>query len=545
MGCGVTQWPDCKLILSVAWYSDLVPVNVLVDPGVVLKGTMAWATNITAMAWASMLWTSLPDFRTAFSRTSAVNLRSILNDPSHGWSANTSVLFPESSDFEAATERWTAYSSPTYSAAIRPGTEADIVKTVQLARMHNIPFLTRGAGHGYSVTLAEFQDGVALDLSLWKSIQIDAAAETLTIGPGVTINDVLDPLYEAGFQIQTGTCSCPSLIGVTLGGGAGRYQGIHGLVLDALVSVRIVTAKSEVLEVSRDSHPDLFWAIRGAGANFGIVVSATYKVHRLVNGGQFLHADFYFPAERSMDYFQLIEAYDEYLPANLATIVVINYNTSTNQVQIGGNWVYFGPEEQGLKLLAPILALNPTASAVNMVPYNKILETTGGNYDRLVCQPSVTRDLYSLNQKKYSAVAWQQAFERMSDFYTEHPAGRNSALVFEVFPNQATAAVADGETAYAWRDARGYIIAHFVYEEGDAETAAVGNKLGLELRSQLALTSGYDEPSVFVNYARGDEGLERIYGREKLGRLAALKRIWDPENMFRFGLGIPVDCENV
>lgn len=95
----------------------------------------------------------------------------------------------------------------------------------------------------------------------------------------------------------------------------------------------MVTAKGEQIEASNDSNPDLFWAIRGAGANFGVVTSATYKLNRLINGGSFLHADFYFPAEKSHDYFKIVESFNDHLPANLATIVLINFNASTNEVR--------------------------------------------------------------------------------------------------------------------------------------------------------------------------------------------------------------------
>ncbi|PFH62263.1 hypothetical protein XA68_14394 [Ophiocordyceps unilateralis] len=288
----------------------------------------------------------------------------------------------------------------------------------------------------------------------------------------------------------------------------------------------MITADGEQIEVSRDSHPDLFWGIRGAGANFGVVTSATYKVHRLINHGEYLHADFYFPAEKSHEYFKIVEALNDNLPANLATIVLVNWNSSTKQIQVGGNWVYFGPKEEGLQYLKPVFDLQPISSVVSTVSWNKLLATTGGNYDDLVCLGNT------------------KGFDKMAEFFAHHPGGRNSALVFEIFPNQATAAVSEDETAYAWRDATGYIIAHLVWGHGDNATAEAANKLGVEIRDDLALTSGYTEPSVFLNYARGDEGLENIYGREKLPRLAQLKKAWDPNNVFAYNHPLPTEYPN-
>ncbi|PFH62262.1 hypothetical protein XA68_14393 [Ophiocordyceps unilateralis] len=168
--------------------------------------------NITASGWGSLLlgltfWGNQSE-KAGFSHSNtwrvapSLDLRPLLSDPARGWSLNTTILFPDSPEFSKATERWTVFRPPTYRAAIRPGTAEDISKIIKLATSHKIPFLTRGAGHSYSVTLAEFQHGLALDLSQFKSIEIDSDAETLTVGPGVTFNDIFDPLYQAGFQLR-------------------------------------------------------------------------------------------------------------------------------------------------------------------------------------------------------------------------------------------------------------------------------------------------------------------------------------------------------
>lgn len=212
-----------------------------------------------------------------------------------------------------------------------------------------------GKRHGYTTTLRGLKDGLAIDLSRMNSINVNAAAETVTIGPGVTAGDIFDPLYNAGFEIrtyplplvldvsrtdhdvdelETGSASCPSLIGVALGGGVGRFTGLYGLLIDALVSARMVTASGQVIEVSEKSHSDLFWAIRGAGANFGAVTSATFKVHPLRNRGDVLSADFLFPAEKASQYFKAVEAFNHKLPAELASITIVMWNSSTNAVRL-------------------------------------------------------------------------------------------------------------------------------------------------------------------------------------------------------------------
>lgn len=102
--------------------------------------------------------------------------------------------------------------------------------------------------------------------------------------------------------------------------------------MDALQSVRMVGADGKVITVSATSHPDLWWGIRGAGANFGVITSATYKIHPLVNNGNVFVADFYVPAERSGEYFDMVEANYSNIPANLAQVMVGLWNRTTSSV---------------------------------------------------------------------------------------------------------------------------------------------------------------------------------------------------------------------
>jgi len=115
-----------------------------------------------------------------------------------------------------------------------------------------------------------------------------------------------------------------------MGGGIGRYQGSYGLVIDALISVRMVTAKGEVIDVSEDSNPDLFWAVRGAGSNFGIVTSATYQAHPLTDDGDIFVGEFIVPAGREAEYFELLERMSP-IQAELASFMFINYNSTSNR----------------------------------------------------------------------------------------------------------------------------------------------------------------------------------------------------------------------
>ncbi|KAI2607189.1 uncharacterized protein GGS25DRAFT_322188 [Hypoxylon fragiforme] len=463
-----------------------------------------------------------------------VNIKKVLLDGQNNWSSQTTIKFAGDDGFIGATERWTTFNPPTFVAAVSPATEEDVVKTIKLVRSHNIPFLATGGRHGYSPTLGKLQSGLALDLSQLNTISVDNNTDTLTIGGGTTLGQVFDPVYEAGYEMPSGTCSGPGVVGVTLGGGVGRFGGIYGLVADTLVSVRLVTANGEVVDVSETSHPDLFWAIRGAGANFGVVTSATYRLHKRKPGeGELTNIDMIFPAEMSSAYFEAMASFGIF-PARLASLSVTRYDPERNQAQILANYVYLGPESEAREVMKRILDLNPPVIKVTVVPWNKLLSVHGFGFDAVVNKKGIVRVIYSANIREFSGSTYYKAFQKMNAFYAAHPDGRNSVLEFEVFPNQASAAVPNEKTAFPWRSAQAYMLAFFSWTERGGKTEEFVKELGPELREDVVATSGYSELQVIVPYAYGNETIEQIYGRNKLPRLAALKKAWDPDHVFSY-----------
>ncbi|KAK7750698.1 hypothetical protein SLS62_007398 [Diatrype stigma] len=446
------------------------------------------------------------------------------------WPADTTVSFPNSAKFNESTERWTVYSPPSYLAAITPSDEGAVVKAVQVATAHNIPFLATGGRHGYTATFGSVQNGLAIDLSQLNPIDIDASTSTITVGGGVRIGDVIDPLYQSGFELR--------LVGATLGGGLGRYQGLHGLTIDALISVRLVTADGRAIEVSEDSYPDLFWGIRGAGTNFGVVTSATYKIHKLTNKGQILNADFVFTGDATTAYFETLESFGTF-PAELVAAQGFFWDANSNSTVLISNWVYIGPEEKGRELMTPIVDLGPVVANVSVVPYNKLIQTMAFGGDANLCVPGKSLVTYSVNVRQLSVPTYGWAFDKISDFFAQYPAARSSSVIFETFPNQALMTVHQDKTSYPWRDAKGNFVFQFSVTKEDSALDEAANALGRELRSEFARTSGYPGLSVYTSYANGDETPEQIYGKHQLPRLAALKKEWDPTNVFRYSMNLP------
>jgi FAD/FMN-containing dehydrogenase len=473
------------------------------------------------------------------------DLRAVLTDPANSFSANTTVSFPGDGDgsaFTAATARWSLFAPPTYSAAITPGTEQDVVTAVRLARRNNVNFLATGGRHGYTSTLARMTDGLAIDLGRMRSVSVNQRARTLTVGPGVVFGDIFQPLYDAGLQIQTGVCSCPGMVGVTIGSGVGRFEGIYGLVADALASVRLVTANGTLITASRTQNSDLFWGIRGAGANFGVIVSATYNVHPLYRGGQYTVLDFMLPAEANTSYFNILEGFmggNRNLPADLSVSTVMLFNETSGRPQIMANWVFAGPEAEARTRLAAMFRLPSMLTAVNQVPWSQLTATAVFGLDPQICSKGQNITILGANLRRIETSTLSELFRSLLPFYQQNPAARGSTVTIESFPVQGTTSYADDSSAYPWRDVKSLVMFQPV-AAGAAKQPAFdfmsARRRALAARSGY---SGYDGLRTYVNYSQGNERLEQIFGANKLPRLARLKRQWDPTNVFRYNNPLP------
>ncbi|KAI8947603.1 hypothetical protein F4801DRAFT_605244 [Xylaria longipes] len=404
----------------------------------------------------------------------------LLND-THDWSPDTVISYPDSSAFWEATERWDIYAPPSYKIAISPATEAD----VKLARQQHLPFLATGGRHGYSTTLGDLQGGLAIDLSKPNSIKIDKSAATLTIRPGVRFRDIFDPVYEAGFEIQTGTCSCVGMMGATLGGGISPLHGLHGLIIDALISVRIVTADGKIIEASQTSNSELFWGIRGAGQNFGIVVEATYQLHPLYRGGVWTKFD--------------TLAGMLPIPAQLTIETIMNYNYTLERVRVDVeahktlvSVVYAGPKDETTQAISLILELTPSYFRFKEITWNEISTQATFLLDGPVCEDKQIYDIYGVNLRNLSASTLASSFETSATLFVEQPAARNSTIVLETWPIEAAVTVPDDLTAYPWRDAITYVLIQMRWDDIGNPVEGPANAVGRKLRSDMAATSGYD-----------------------------------------------------
>ncbi|PCG89579.1 FAD-binding, type 2 [Penicillium occitanis (nom. inval.)] len=282
-------------------------------------------------------------FLSAMVSASQVNLNALFKPH---LSSGARIILPSSQNYTTqAIQRWTVWEEPTYIGAIQPATEEDVEQIVKIAAKP--PFLATGAGHGFGLGFGQVQNAIDIDLSQFKSVAIDAENNILTVGGSVTFSDIFQPLYDVGKEVPTGNIPCIGImVGATLGAGVGPLQGLHGFIIDSLHSVRLTTASGDTVTVSKTENPDLFWAIRGAGANFGIITWANYTTYDSTNGGQVINADFLYAASANTSVFEALASFDEYIPSELGLSVEMSFNQTSKEAILVVNFIFFGNQTE-------------------------------------------------------------------------------------------------------------------------------------------------------------------------------------------------------
>src|SRR6187200_2027257 len=201
-----------------------------------------------------------------------------------------SVLAPRDAGYDAARAVHNGLIDRRPALIVRCRTARDVAASLAFARRAQLEVSVRGGGHNVAGR-AVADGGVMIDLALMKGITVDPAARTATVEGGVVWAELNDAAAAHGLATTGGNVSTTGVAGYTLGGGLGWLMSKYGLAADNLLAVELVTADGEVLQVDGSSHPDLFWALRGGGGNFGVATSFTFRLHplRTIVGGLIAH----------------------------------------------------------------------------------------------------------------------------------------------------------------------------------------------------------------------------------------------------------------
>jgi FAD/FMN-containing dehydrogenase len=439
------------------------------------------------------------------------------------------VCLAEEPGYDEARTIWNAMIDRRPGAVVRCKGAADIIRAVRFARQYGLLVAVRGGGHNIAGN-AVCDGGLLIDLSLMRSVRVDAFHRTARVDPGATLGD-FDKEAQA-FRLATplGINSTTGVAGLTLGGGFGWLSRKFGLAADNLISADVVTAEGELVRASIAENTDLFWALRGGGANFGVVSSFEFRLHPvgpMVLAGLIIH-----PFARAKE---LLAGYRDVAakaPDELTVWVVLRQAPPLPflPAEVHGKEIvafavcYAGDENEGKRALEPLRALGePIADVIGMQPF----ATWQTAFD-----PLLTPGAYNYWKSHNFVELKDGLLDTLVSQTTSLPTGECEIFIGQL--GGATSRVAIDATVFPHRDAKFVMNVHTRWRDPADEQRSIS-----WARQLFAETASHATGGVYVNFMPEDE-TDRVAGAygPNYARLAALKAKYDPGNLFRLNQNV-------
>ncbi|KAH8664915.1 hypothetical protein BGZ61DRAFT_522812 [Ilyonectria robusta] len=447
------------------------------------------------------------------------------------------VYYPGSTEFELASKRWSVLDAPTVNIVVVPATENDVVETVKFANAQDLPFLAFNTAHAAITTLGRMDHGIEIYMNLLSSVKVAKDGKTVKIGGGTQSKAVTDTLWAAGKQTVTGTCECVSYMGPALGGGHGWLQGHHGLIADQFVSMNIVLADGTLKTI--DSKSDLWWAMKGAGHNFGIVTSITSKIYDIEHTDWAIETLIY-SADKVEEVYQA--ANDNLLGKQPEGVINWSYWVNSPDMDPNNPIILFYIIQEGVTavnstITKPFHDIGPLVIQPVAGDYRDLANWTGIALASAPCQKNgLVNPRFPIYLESYDVAATKQAYDLFSSETNGDSPFSNSLFMLEGYSTQGVSSINAKSSAFAFRDAHLLLAPLITYSPDGPALDKRAADLGVELRQILHKATGKKEMGSYVNYAFGDETPKAWYGSEqwRQDRLKALKGKYDPKGKFSF-----------
>jgi FAD/FMN-containing dehydrogenase len=436
-----------------------------------------------------------------------------------------SVLTPADTAYEDARRVHNGLIDRRPALVVRCHGTADVQAAVRFARERGLEIAVRGGGHNVAGN-AVCDGGLVIDLSAMRGVHVDPRARRARAQGGATWGDYNRETQLRGLASTGGVVSTTGVGGLTLGGGLGWLMGKHGLAVDSLRAVELVTATGEVVRASGDEHPDLFWAVRGGGGNFGVATWLEYELYPVgptVTGGLVAH-----PFAAARDVLRFYRDFTESLPDELTAFAGVLHAPDGSGAKLAAIIVcHSGPLEAGAKAVAPVKSFgSPVMDVIGPMPYTAVNMLFDGGFPRGALNYWKSNFLASLKDA---------AIEAMIDRFAAAPSPM-SALLLEHFHGAATR-VGPSDTAFPHR-ATGYNFLAVGEWQDAADTAA---NVAWTREAYAAMAPHYASGR-YVNYLNADEVGETSAVSAAFGpnwmRLREVKRRYDPDNVFHLNQNI-------
>ena len=430
------------------------------------------------------------------------------------------IVAPSHPDYDAARRVWNVMIDRRPALIVRPRHAADVQAAVNLAREQHLPLAIRGGAHGVA-GMATCNDGVVIDFSAMKAITVDPTKRTARAEAGVKWVEFDAATQAHGLATTGGTVGDTGIAGLTLGGGFGWLEGTFGMTADNLLAAEVVLADGRLVRASDDENPDLFWALRGGGGNFGAVTSFEYRLHPLgptIVGGLIVH-----PYDAARDVLKFYGSWLETAPDPLTAAAVLMTGPDGHKA-CAIACAYAGPVEEGLQAVRPLKEFG--SPVMDMIGPMKYVE-----------QQALLDQATPPGLRNY----WKAEFiDRLTDGFIEtwvdgYTGARSPMSFMLLFPiHGAAARLARDATAFPLRGGV-HVGVYGLWKPGEPDEPNVQ-----WVRQTWQRIKPFAAGGLYVNEIGVDEGGDRVrqaYG-ENFARLAMVKAKYDPANLFRLNANI-------
>ncbi len=442
---------------------------------------------------------------------------------------NGEILLPSDGAYENARKIWNAMIDKRPAVIARCATTSDVVRGVNFARDNGLLLAVRGGGHNIAGN-AMCDDGIVIDLSQMKAASVDPATRRVTIEGGATLANLDAATQAHGLATPVGINSTTGVAGLTLGGGFGWLSRKYGMTVDNLESAEVVTAAGEVVRASATEHPDLFWALRGGGGNFGVVTRFEFRLHPV--GPDLLSGLIVYPISEAKS---VLQQYREFLakaPEELSVWTVLRQapplpflpESVHGKEIIALALIYAGDPKQGEPLIEPLRKFGtPLGEHVGVQPYVAWQQT----FD-----PLLTFGARNYWKSHNFTTLKDGLFDVVIEYIGKLPSPQTEIFFGAI--GCATTLPAPDSTAYAHRDARFVMNVHCRWEYPVDDKRCIA-----WARDYFKASAPFASGGVYVNFLTADEGdrVRSAYG-SNYDRLAQVKRKYDPNNLFRMNQNI-------
>jgi hypothetical protein len=431
------------------------------------------------------------------------------------------VITPEGDDYDRARRIHNAAVDRRPTLIACPTDTADVALVVAHAQDRGLPLVVRAGGH--SMAGHSTGDGVLLlDLSAMRGVEIDAVGRTAWADAGVLAGEYTSATHAHGLVTPFGDTGSVGVAGIALGGGVGWLVRKHGMTIDSLLAVEIVTADGRRRIASPEEEPDLFWAVCGAGANFGVVTRLQFRLHPQ---GDVLAGDILLPATREVLHGlipTLLAAPDELTAMPLIMSAPEDPaipDAHRGRLAVSLSVVWSGPPDAGGRALAPLRALaTPMSDTIALKPYPDLFPPADPD----------ERSTWAISSRAMFLHTLDDAMIDVMERRLTEPGAPEALVQLRVFGG-AMARVPGDATAFGWRDRPALL--WLITPDKDLARAAANEAWTAAFRAELPS----DGPATYVNFM-GDEGADAVrdaYPASSYARLRELKRRYDPDNVFR------------